>query len=62
MKTRFSRNEDVRRAMAHEERSSAPPEFGLSAHDNDISFVASDHESDMKAHIQGPDTGKEAHD
>lgn len=62
MKTRFSRNEDARRALQHEERSSAPPMSEPFDRDDDVTYVMSDHGSEMNARLHNPDIGKEVSD
>ncbi len=62
MKKRLSRTEDVRRAIIHEERSSAPPDIDGANYARDNSCGSIGDESKNDAHLFGPDMGKEVND
>lgn len=63
MKTRASRNEEVRRAIIHEERSSSPPDFQmLGRTGNNLNGRVVEEEPKMNTHTVGPEIKKEDND
>jgi len=59
MKTRASRNEEVRRAIIHEERSSSPPGFEMQSRSKDNPNSRVSEKPGINTHTVGPEIKKE---